>query len=178
MDFQLAIGGRLNSEDFKGRTKAYALRILHLVESLPRSMIARTIGDQLLRCGTSVGSNYRAACRARSRADFISKMGIVEEECDESLYWMELLIEAKLVKDARLSALMKEGIELHDCSLKKNGTLCEDSLITFAEPYPVASSFELDPSALQSAIGNPQPATVGLAVAWQKTRVEVFRQVD
>jgi four helix bundle protein len=102
----------MNSEDFKKRTKAFALRVIRLVESLPSSRTADVIGRQLLRSGTSVGANYRAACRARSRAEFISKMGIVEEECDESIYWMELLADGRLMKVGRLSNLMKEADEL------------------------------------------------------------------
>lgn len=70
------------------------------------------MGRQLLRSGTSVGANYRAASRAKSKADFIAKMGIVEEECDESLYWMEMLVEADLVDSERLAELMKEGDEI------------------------------------------------------------------
>jgi four helix bundle protein len=75
--------------DLKARTKQFALRVIHLVESLPASRLCDTIGRQLLRAGTSVRANYRAACRARSNADFISKLGIVEEELDECLYWIE-----------------------------------------------------------------------------------------
>jgi len=78
--------------DLKKRTKAFALRVIALVESLPRSRTANVIGNQLLRSGTSVGANYRSACRGRSPAEFVSKMGIVEEEADESLFWMELLV--------------------------------------------------------------------------------------
>ena len=99
----------MTSDDFKKRTKAFALRVIRLVDSLPRSRTAGTIGGQLLRVGTSVGANYRAACRARSSADFISKMGIVEEECDESAYWMELLIEAGIMKESRVSDLLSEA---------------------------------------------------------------------
>ena len=90
----------------------FALRIIHLVESLPRNRTAYVIGRQLLRSGTSVGSNYRAACRAKSTADFISKMGTVEEEADETLYWMELLLEDKIVEKTVLEPLMKEGDEI------------------------------------------------------------------
>lgn len=96
----------------KQRTKQFALRVIRLVESLPRNRTAEVIGRQLLRSGTSVGANYRAACRAKSRADFISKMGTVEEEADESLYWMELLIEAGIVKQELLAPLMQEADEL------------------------------------------------------------------
>jgi four helix bundle protein len=87
-------GGKdMNQEEIKQRTKLFALGIIQLVESLPKGRTTKVLGGQLLRSGTSVGSNYRSACRAKSIADFISKMGIVEEEVDESLYWMELLIE-------------------------------------------------------------------------------------
>jgi len=93
-------------------TKAFALRVIRVVEALPRSRAADAIGGQLLRCGTSVGANYRAACRAKSPADVIAKMGIVEEECDESAYWMELLVEAGVMKETRLSSLMSESSEI------------------------------------------------------------------
>lgn len=102
----------MNAEDFKMRTKAYALRVIRVVEALPRESVSNTLGHQLLRSGTSVGANYRAAARAKSRPDFTAKMGIVEEECDESLFWMELLIESGRMKAARLTRLMREGQEL------------------------------------------------------------------
>ena len=99
-------------EDIRERTKLFALRVIRLVSTLPRDRATDVIARQLLRCATSVGANYRAACRARSQADFISKMGIVEEEADESLYWMELLIHSDLVPESRLSELMSEGNEI------------------------------------------------------------------
>jgi four helix bundle protein len=102
----------MNQEEMKRRTKQFALRIIRLVESLPRGRTADVIGRQLLRAGTSVGANYRSACRARSTADFISKMGIVEEEVDESIYWMELLVEAEIVKLDSIESLMDEANEL------------------------------------------------------------------
>jgi four helix bundle protein len=102
----------MDKEELKQRTKQFALRVVRLVEALPRGRTADALGRQLLRSGTSVGANYRAACRAKSTADFISKMGTVEEEADESLYWMELLIEAGIVKADMLESLMKEGDEL------------------------------------------------------------------
>jgi four helix bundle protein len=94
------------------RTKAFALRIVRLVESLPAGRSADVIGKQLLRSGTSVGANYRAARRGRSRAEFLSKLGIVEEEADECAYWLELLIESDLVKPKRLDPLVKECGEI------------------------------------------------------------------
>jgi four helix bundle protein len=102
----------MTPDEFKDRTKAFALRVIRLVNSLPRSRAASVIGGQLLRCGTSVGANYRAACRARSSADFVSKMGIVEEESDESAYWMELLIEAGIMKKSRIPDLLNEANEI------------------------------------------------------------------
>ncbi len=102
----------MNREDFKERTKGYALNIVRLVESLPSDQITRTLGGQLLRAGTSVGANYRSSIRAKSRADFIAKMSIVEEECDESLYWMELLSDAGRVEPGKIGGLMKEGDEI------------------------------------------------------------------
>ena len=100
-----------NSE-LKIRTKQFALRIIKVYESLPESQASNVIGRQLLRSGTSVAANYRAACRARSTAEFIVKKGIVEEEVDESHFWMELLVEAEIVPEHRLSDLMQKADEL------------------------------------------------------------------
>ena len=102
----------MDTEELKQRTKQFALRVVRLVEALPRGRTADALGRQLLRSGTSVGANYRAACRAKSTADFIAKMGIVEEESDESVYWMEWLVEAGIVKADLLESLMKEGSEI------------------------------------------------------------------
>jgi len=107
--------GRQHSKlatDLRQRTKAFALRVIRLVDSLPRRRSADAIGNQLLRSGTSVAANYRASCRARSLADFIAKMGIVEEEADESAYWMELLIESGLAPETRPAGLLGEANEL------------------------------------------------------------------
>jgi four helix bundle protein len=102
----------MDQHDFKKRTKAFALRIIRLAESLPDTPTARMIRSQMLRCGSSVGANYRAACRAKSKPDFISKMGIVEEEADETVYWMELLIDANIVKPSRIEKLLEEANEI------------------------------------------------------------------
>jgi four helix bundle protein len=102
----------MTREQMKARTKNYAKRIVKLCEALPDKWVARTLGKQLLRSGTSVGANYRAVCRAKSTADFLNKLRIVEEECDESLFWMELLVECSLIKSARLNSLMQEANEL------------------------------------------------------------------
>ena len=96
----------------KERTKSFALNVIKLVESLPKGRTADVIGRQLLDAGTSVGANYRAACRARSPADFISKMGIVEEEADETIYWMELLVKARLLQENDISALLEEANQI------------------------------------------------------------------
>ena len=96
----------------KQRTKDYANRIVKLCSVLPNNWVARTLGQQLLRSGTSVGANYRVVCRAKSNSDFINKLRIVEEEGDESLFWMELLIENNILKASRLVGLMKEADEI------------------------------------------------------------------
>lgn len=94
------------------RTKQFAIRVINLVENLPNTQSARVIGNQLLRSGTSVGANYRAACRGRSPAEFCAKMGIVDEVADESAYRMELLIESEIVKERLLTSLMQETNEI------------------------------------------------------------------
>ena len=102
----------MTPEELKARTKAFALEIIRLVCELPRTEVARVIGGQLLRAGTAVGANYRAACRARSSADFKAKLAIVEEEADESLYWLELLAESGVTTGKSLLSLLKEADEL------------------------------------------------------------------
>lgn len=102
----------MDTRELKTRTKRFGLRVIRLVESLPNTQTGRVIGNQLIRSGTSVGANYRAACRGRSKAEFIAKAGISIEEADESLYWMEMLIESELVPEQRLTDLMKEADEL------------------------------------------------------------------
>ena len=102
----------VNENDLKKRTKQFGLAVIRLVESLPSGQTARTIGNQLLRSGMSVGANYRAACRGRSKADFIAKAGISLEEADECSYWLELLQEAGIVPAEKLKDLMKEADEL------------------------------------------------------------------
>ena len=102
----------MTREEMKARTKAYANRVVKLCAALPNNWIARTIGHQLLRSGTSVGANYRAVCRSKSPSDFVNKLRIVEEECDESLFWMELLVDNSFVKPSRLAGLMKEANEI------------------------------------------------------------------
>jgi four helix bundle protein len=94
------------------RTKAFALRVVRLVDGLPSSRASDVMGKQLMRCATAVGANYRAARRARSTAEFCSKLGIVEEEADESIYWLELLVESGLVRGDLLQDLLREANEI------------------------------------------------------------------
>lgn len=102
----------MTTEELKKRTKELALRVIRLVASLPRTRVAEVIGRQLMRSATSVGANYRSACRARSRPDFINKIGVVEEEADETLYWLELVSESHNVNPKAVEDLMKETGEL------------------------------------------------------------------
>ena len=102
----------MQADEMKKRTRSFALRIIRLVEALPRTRTADVIGKQLIRCGTSVGANYRASCRVKSTADFIAKMGIVEEEADETIYWIELLVETNLIEKKRVIDLLDEADQL------------------------------------------------------------------
>jgi four helix bundle protein len=99
-------------EQMKERTMQFALRVARLIESLPRTKIGRLVEDQLGRAGTSVGSNYRAACKARSRREFIAKMGTVEEEADESCFWLEFIMRYGMLKQPLVQPLLKESQEL------------------------------------------------------------------
>ena len=99
-------------EQLKQRTKKFAVRIVRLFRALPKSDEARIIGRQLLRSGTSVGANYRAVCRARSKREFIAKVGCVVEESDESVFWLELLVECAIMPERKLAALTQEAEEL------------------------------------------------------------------
>jgi four helix bundle protein len=98
--------------DLRERTKAFAVRIVRLVRELPSERLADVIGRQLLRAGTSVAANYRSARRARSRREFLAKMGIVEEEADEAQFWLDLVVEARLMTSARVSDLRHEAGQL------------------------------------------------------------------
>jgi four helix bundle protein len=99
-------------EQLRVRTKAFALRILKLARAMPRTEEGRVIGRQILRSGTSVGANYRAVCRARSRAEFVAKMGIVVEEADETGFWLELIIEGAILPKGKVDSLLTETNEL------------------------------------------------------------------
>jgi four helix bundle protein len=102
----------MTQDEMKARTKRFALRVIRLIDSLPDSKASFVIGRQLLRSGTSVGANYRSACRGKSTADFLSKLSIVEEEADESVYWMELLVESDLVRESMLADLIDEANQI------------------------------------------------------------------
>jgi len=102
----------MTPDELKNRTKQYTLRIVRLVRALPQNQEGWVIGKQLLRAGTSVGANYRAVCRARSTADFIAKLGIVIEEADESAFWLEIVIEAMMIKRELVEPLLKETNEI------------------------------------------------------------------
>ena len=99
-------------EDLRRRTKEFALRIIKLFRALPKTNEARILGRQVLRSGTAVAANYRSACRGRSRADFISKIGITVEETDETVFWLELMVDAGIFKRPRLESLIAEANEL------------------------------------------------------------------
>jgi four helix bundle protein len=102
----------MDEQAFKQRTKKLALRVIESVEALPKSKTCDVIGRQLLRCGTSVGANYRSACRGKSTADVLAKLAIVEEEADETIYWLELLIEANIKSASDIEDLLKETNEI------------------------------------------------------------------
>jgi four helix bundle protein len=102
----------MTPEQLKARTKRFALDIIVLAGALRRTLVAEIIARQIVRSATSTGANYRAACRARSRAEFVAKMGVAEEEADETLYWLELLFESHLVQRGAVEGLIKEAREL------------------------------------------------------------------
>ena len=102
----------MTPEEMKRRLKAFALRCIRLAESFPRTPAGRTIGGQLIRSSTSAAANYNATCLARSRADFAAKMGVVVEEADESVFWIDFASDAGLVKSPLVESLMKEGLEI------------------------------------------------------------------
>jgi four helix bundle protein len=102
----------MTADELKARTKQFALRVIKLVAALPKNIEGRAIANQLVRSGTSVAANYRAACRGRSRTEFIARMGIVLEEADETQLWLELIIDAKLLPPKRVQPLLDEAGEL------------------------------------------------------------------
>ena len=102
----------MTEKELLQRTKTFALRIIKLVNALPNNTAGRAIGNQLIRSGTTVAANYRAACRGRSKAEFIAKLGTVEEEADESCLWLELIIESELMEEKLVINLLKEAREI------------------------------------------------------------------
>jgi four helix bundle protein len=100
------------ADELKLRTKKFALRIVKVFQALPRSEDARTLGKQLLRSGTSVAANYRAVCRSRSKAEFLARLGVVVEEIDETVFWLELLVESGIITPVRMGNLQREANEL------------------------------------------------------------------
>jgi four helix bundle protein len=135
----------MNPVPMKQRTRAFAVRLMRLVDSLPNGLASTVIGKQLLRCGTSVGANYRAACRARSQAQFIAKLGIVEEEADETVYWIELLVDSNLTQKTRVEKLLDEANQIVAIVVTSIKTARKN------ERFPAS----------QSAIRNPKSATEG-----------------
>jgi len=102
----------VTKEELKKRTMKFALMVIYVVGKLPNTKAGNTIGNQLIRSGTSVAANYRASCRARSIADFISKITVVEEECDESLFWLELTAESRILQEETIRDILREADEL------------------------------------------------------------------
>ncbi len=102
----------MDADELKARTKQFTLRILRLTRSLPANSESRAIRSQLARCGTSVGANYRAVCRSRSRAEFIAKIGVVEEEADECCFWLEIIVESGMLTPAKVRPLLQEANDL------------------------------------------------------------------
>jgi four helix bundle protein len=142
----------MKAEDLKQRTKQFALRVLKLVAALPNTVPGRAIANQLVRAGTSVAANYRAACRGRSKAEFIAKLGTVEEEADESAFWMELVIEGHLLQRRAVEPLLAEANELTKIMARSrisaSRNLRQNKSAVVSDPKPAANR--------QSAIGNRQ----------------------
>ncbi len=147
----------MNDTDLKNRTKLFALQTIRLVESLPRSVAADVLGRQVLRSATSVAANYRSACRAKSRADFISKMGTVEEEADESGLWFELLGESGIIAVDRVADLLRESGELTAIAVSSIRTAREHSTaVTPVSPNPQPAVRK--PQSTSGSSANPQSA--------------------
>ena len=142
LDFRLGIGDwglgigeqAVDERQLKSRTKEFAKGIINLCRKLPTNREGRLIGNQLFRSGTSVAANYRAACRGRSKAEFISKLAIVEEEADETLFWLELIKEMNISKQSSVDGLMKECNELIAIVVASIKTVKRKSTATFQNP--------------------------------------------
>jgi four helix bundle protein len=144
----------VTSEELKARTKAFAVRVVKLIDALPRGLAAQVIGRQLLRPATSIGANYRAACRAQSRAEFAAKLSIVVEEADETLYWLELIEETGLMKPELLTAMVKEARELTAIMLASRKTAKLG--VASARQSSIAENRRSATSNRQSAVENRQ----------------------
>jgi len=140
----------MTPDEMKTRAKQFGLRVIRLAASLPRNRMGDDIGRQLLRAGTSIGANYRVACRSRTDKDFLARMGIVEEEADEALYWLELLADDGIVTAERLVDLQTEGNEILAIVVASNNTV-KRRLGTARKPK--IDSFAVNP---KSAIRNPK----------------------
>ena len=150
------VGGvDVSENELRVRSRAFALQIIQLVEALPRTRAADVIGRQLLRSATSVGANYRAACRAKSLPDFIAKMGIVEEEADECLYWLDLLGGSHTLASERLSGLVAEADALVAMTVASINTAKRPPQI---DPIP-HSAFRIPHSALEEKCPTPPTTT-------------------
>lgn len=112
MESEMAEGESVDPRDLKQRTREFALRVIRMVRALPRTQEGAVLGKQVLRSATSVGANYRSAQRGKSKADFIAKLAIAEEEADETCYWLELIIEAELLSKDRMEPLLAEAKEI------------------------------------------------------------------
>jgi len=149
----------MNEQELKARTKQFGLRILKLVDALPKTSAGRAIGNQLGRSGTSVGANYRAACRGRSKAEFIAKIGTVAEEADESAFWLELIIEGGLLKPELVSPLCQEAEELTAIFTSSGRTAKQNNQqSTIKNPKSPIRSPKFPISNPQSSINNPKSA--------------------
>jgi four helix bundle protein len=127
-------------QDLRERTKKFALRVIRLFRALPRRGDAQVIGKQLLRSGTSVAANYRAACRARSRPEFAVRIGIVMEEADETVFWLEPICKSGMLPIPRIEPLLKESTELTAIFTASCGTARSKRSITRLPDYPITQS--------------------------------------
>ena len=148
----------MDEQTFKNRTKRLALRVVAFVQALPKEMTTQVMGKQLLRAATAIGANYRAACRGKSTADVIAKLGVVEEESDEALYWMELFLELPGMRSVELSALMTEADEILSMTVASIKTLRRraDNRTQSKIQNPTSPLLESKGFVSQSKIQNPK----------------------
>ncbi len=119
----------MNKEELKKRTKDFALSVIKLVEALPSTIAGKNIGNQIMRSGTSVAANYRAACRARSKAEFTARLGTVVEETDETAFWLEIISEAGILPKEKIELLLREANELAAIFVASRKTASKSSII-------------------------------------------------